>query len=382
MLIAGALEGVRVLDLSRLLPGPYCSMILADHGADVIAVEDKRFRDDGLFFSEINRNKRHISLNLKSGQGREIFYTLAKKADVILEGFRPGVVSRLGVDYETIKVMNPRVVYCSITGYGQTGPNRDNVGHDVNYLATAGVLDLIGPRDGAPTIPAVQIADIAGGSMQAAIGILMALLTREKSGKGQYVDISMTDGVLGLLTLPKFFQEERGEVPARSATLLSHGYGCYNTYRTLDNRYIALGAVENRFWKKLCEHLGRKEYSKLQYDDERRVEIIDWLRNVFGEKKLEQWELELVGLNICFSRVSTLNEVMNSELFKERKMVCDYPKQTGSIGKTFGMPVKLSETPGSLRTAPAEFGQDTGAVLRELGYHDDQIEEFRETGVV
>ncbi len=382
MLTAGALQGVRVLDLSRLLPGPYCSMILADHGAEVIAVEDKRFRDDGLFFAEINRNKRHVSLNLKTDQGREIFYTLAKTSDVVLEGFRPGVVSRLGVDYTTLKKINPRIVYCSISGYGQTGPKCDDVGHDVNYLSTAGVLDLIGPEGSAPTIPAVQIADIAGGSLQAAIGILMALFAREKSGKGQHIDISMTDGILGLLTLPKFFQEVRGEMPVRSDTVLSHRYACYNSYKTSDGRYLALGAVENRFWKKCCEYLGKPEYIALQYDDEHRVEIIHWLRNIFAQKTLVQWEHELGSLNICFSKIATVAEVMESDLFHAREMICDYQKKDGSPGRTLGIPVKLSETPGSLRTPPAEFGQDTREVLCEIGYSDDEIEEFISAGIV
>lgn len=382
MLTAGALEGVRVLDLSRLLPGPYCSMILADHGAEVIAIEDSRFRDDGLFFTEINRNKRHMSLNLKTENGRDIFYKLAEKADVVLEGFRPGVVSRLGVDYETLKKINPRIIYCSISGYGQTGPRRDAVGHDVNYLSTAGVLDLIGEKDNAPTIPAVQIADIAGGSMQAAIGILLALYSREKNGCGQYIDISMTDGIIGLLTLPKFFQESRGEKPARSATVLSHRYGCYNTYKTSDCRFLALGAVENRFWKKLCEYLGGPQYGPLQYDEIRRHEIIDWLRKIFAQKTLASWEQDLTGLNVCFSPIASIEEVMTSELFQEREMVRNYKTKDGAIARTFGIPVKLGGTPGSLRTPPAEFGEHTRDVLQELGYDEETIKEFFVTGIV
>ena len=195
----GALFGITVIDLSRLLPGPYCSMILADHGARVIAVEDKRFLADGLFLNLINRNKEHMSLNLKTEKGKEIFFRLIQNADVVLEGFRPGVVERLGVGYETVRRINPRIIYCSITGYGQDGPFRDRVGHDANYLSYAGVLDLIGEADRPPSIPGIQIADIAGGGMNAAIGILLALFARDKSGNGQYIDISMTDGMVGFL---------------------------------------------------------------------------------------------------------------------------------------------------------------------------------------
>ena len=229
MIQQGALSGIRVVDLSRMLPGPYCSMILADHGAEVIAVEDRKFQDDGLFFNDLNRNKSHMSLNLKTPEGLEIFFKLAEKADVILEGFRPGVVQRLGVDYEAVRKCNPKIIYCSISGYGQTGPLRDRVGHDVNYISNAGMLDLIGDKGGRPIIPGVQIADIAGGTMNAAVGILLALFARETSGEGQYIDISMTDGVLGFaFPAVLFFQAEwtttkgRGGSAVASLCVLQH----------------------------------------------------------------------------------------------------------------------------------------------------------------
>lgn len=372
----GALCGVKVLDLSRLLPGPYCSMILADHGAEVIAVEDGRFRADGLYFNDVNRNKRHMSLNLKCDEGREIFFRLAREADVLLEGFRPGVVERLGVDYAAVNAVNPGIIYCSITGYGQTGPKRDEPGHDVNYLSSAGILDLIGAAGGAPSIPAVQVADIAGGAMQAAIGILLALYAREKSGQGQYIDISMTDGILGLLTLPMFFERVQGERPARSETTLSHRFGCYNTYRTRDGRYLAVGAVENRFWKRLCETLGRPDYIDLQYDLGRRREIIDWLRTTFAEKSLADWDAMFNGVEACCSPVANLDEVLTSPLFCAREMVCEYPQTNGEVRRGLGIPVKLSGTPGTIRTAPAEFGQHTRDILRELGYQPQDIDEL------
>lgn len=382
MLDAGALAGVRVLDLSRLLPGPYCSMILADHGADVLAIEDGRFQDDGLFFHEINRNKRHMSLNLKTDEGRDIFYRLVQQADVVLEGFRPGVVQRLGVDYEALRRINPRIIYCAITGYGQTGEKRDEAGHDVNYLATAGVLELIGEKDNPPAIPGVQIADIMGGAMQAAVGILLALYAREKNGQGQYIDISMTDGILGLLTLPRFFQAVKGEKPVRSDATLSHRYGCYSTYRTADNRHVAIGAVENRFWKKLCELLGGSQYAALQYSESHRQQIIDWLRAVFAAQPLAHWQELLGGQDVCFSVIADLPEVMTSPLFRERDMVCEYMAADGTNATTLGIPVKLSLTPGALRTPPADFGTHTVEVLRELGYSDESITRLRSDGIV
>ena len=206
----GALTGLTVIDMSRLLPGPYCSMILADHGARVIAIEDKRFVADGSFITTVNRNKEHMSLDLKTSEGKEIFFRLIRQADILLEGFRPGVMDRLGIGYETIRKINPGIIYCAITGYGQNGPYRNRVGHDVNYLSKAGILDLIGETDNSPSIPGVQIADIAGGGMNAVIGILLALVARSQTGEGQYIDISMTDGMLGFLSVPLFFHQLTG----------------------------------------------------------------------------------------------------------------------------------------------------------------------------
>ena len=382
MLEKGALTGVKVLDLSRLLPGPYCSMILADHGAEVIAVESRRFQADEMFFKEISRNKRHISLNLKTQEGKTIFMGLARTADVILEGFRPGVVKSLGVDYETVKAINPGIIYCSISGYGQNGPMWDRVGHDVNYLSTSGVLDLIGEKGRPPAIPGVQFADIAGGSMNAVIGILLALYARDRSGKGQYIDISMTDGMIGYLTLPSFFSQLTGQPYERSETRFSHRYACYNTYETADHRYLAIGAVENRFWQNLCEHLGVPEYTELQYDEERRQEIIAFMRRTFSEKTLDEWEEEFLEVEVCHSKIQGFEEVLQDPLFLEREMIVPLLQPDGTLTKALGIPVKLSETPGSLRTLPVDFGENTREVLEELGYTKTEIDDFFVRGIV
>ena len=382
MLEKGALTGVKVLDLSRLLPGPYCSMILADHGAEVIAVESRRFQADEMFFKEISRNKRHISLNLKTQEGKTIFMGLARTADVILEGFRPGVVKSLGVDYETVKTINPGIIYCSISGYGQNGPMWDRVGHDVNYLSTSGVLDLIGEKGRPPAIPGVQFADIAGGSMNAVIGILLALYARDRSGKGQYIDISMTDGMIGYLTLPSFFSQLTGQPYERSETRFSHRYACYNTYETADHRYLAIGAVENRFWQNLCEHLGVPEYTELQYDEERRQEIIASMRRIFSEKTLDEWEEEFLEVEVCHSKIQGFEEVLQDPLFLEREMIVPLLQPDGTLTKALGIPVKLSETPGSLRTLPVDFGENTREVLEELGYTKTEIDDFFVRGIV
>ena len=374
MTSTGALQGVRVLDLSRMLPGPYCSMILADHGAEVIAIEDRRFLADGLFFGDLNRNKRHMTLNLKSAEGLKIFFQLAEGADVILEGFRPGVVGRLGIDYAAVREKNPRIIYCSISGYGQTGPQIQRAGHDVNYLSAAGVLGLIGEKGRNPVIPGVQLADIAGGAMNAAIGILLALYARDRTGHGQSIDISMTDGMVGFLSLPYFFAKIEGREPQAGDGLLAHRFACYNTYRTSDGRYLALGAVENRFWKGLCEHFGRPDYVALQYDATHRQEIIDFLRRTFAGKSLAEWEEELSGVDACWSGVRTMEEVFEHPLFIAREMVHRYVDEAGVTRHGFGIPVKLSATPGSVRTYPTAFGAATRSILGELGYGTEEVE--------
>ena len=378
----GSLDGITVIDLSRLLPGPYCSMILADHGARVIAVEDKRFLADGLFFNLINRNKEHMSLNLKTDKGLEIFFHLIEKADVLLEGFRPGVVDRLGVGYESVKQANPKIIYCSITGYGQNGPFRDRVGHDVNYLSYAGVLDLIGEKDHPPAIPGVQIADIAGGGMNAAIGILLALFARGNTGQGQYIDISMTDGMVGFLPAALFFRQLTGQEPKRADGLLSHRYACYNTYETADGRYLSIGAVENRFWKQLCNTLEIPEYAPLQYDDQRRQEILQHLRQTFKQKTLDEWDAILADLDICWGRIQPTQEVLEDPLFLERETVVEIEGKDGKKSKTLGVTVKLSETPGTIRTPPVDFGESTAAILKEFGYSQEEIKDFEENEVI
>jgi crotonobetainyl-CoA:carnitine CoA-transferase CaiB-like acyl-CoA transferase len=382
MINKGALSDITVIDLSRLLPGPYCSMILADHGARVIAVESKQFLSDGLFFDTINRNKEHMSLNLKSKRGKQIFLRLIQKADVMLEGFRPGVVDRLGVDYESLQKVNPKIIYCSITGYGQNGPFRDRVGHDVNYLSYAGVLNLIGEPDRPPSIPGIPIADIAAGGMNAAIGILLALFAREKTGRGQYIDISMTDGMVGFLPLALFFQQLTGQDPRRADALLSHRYACYNTYETADGRFLSIGAVENRFWKALCEHFGVPQYAALQYDDGHRDEILNFMRANFKRQTLDEWDAELADLEICWGRVQTFSEMLADPLFREREMILELKGGTGEKKAAIGVPVKLSETPGSVRSAAVDFGASTSSILRELGYSEKEIEEFAESEVI
>ena len=378
----GALSGVTVIDFSRLLPGPLCSMILADHGARVISVEDRRFAAQNLFFSTVNRNKEHMTLNLKSEEGREIFFGLVEKADVLMEGFRPGVMERLGAGYEAVSAANDRIVYCSISGYGATGPLRDRPGHDVNYLARCGLLDMIGKPEDPPVIPNFQAADVIGGSMNAAVGILLALLARERTGKGQFVDISMTDGALYLLALPLYRHFEAKEPQRRWDTFLSHRFACYNTYETADGRCLSVGAVEPVFWEALCRDLGLEEYTLLQFDEERREEIIAAFRSRFRERPLDEWAGFMEKVEACCEPALTLEEAMDDPHFKSRGMVLDFPDEAGSTRPTLGVAAKLSRTPGSVRTPPVPFGRSTRSVLAELGYADGEIQGFFDRGAV
>lgn len=378
----GVLDGITVLDLSRLLPGPYASMILADHGARVIAVEDRRFAGEFMKESGVNRNKEHMTINLKSGQGRSIFFTLAASADVIVEGFRPGVTKRLGVDYDAISRVNPGIVYCSVSGYGQSGPYRDTPGHDVNFLSVAGVLDLIGEKNRPPVIPGIQIADTAGGGMNAVIGILLALLERQKTGRGQYIDVSMTDGSLSLLALACTMQHLTGRKPERSDFIFSHRYACYNVYETADGRYISIGALEPRFWKTLCAFFGVPEYAEHQYDDTRRQEIIGFFREQFRKHPLSHWETVLAGKEVCWAPVKTMDEALDDPLFQDREMVAEIDREGKMPLRVLGTPVKLSRTPGGVRTFPPEFGQDTRKILAEIGYSAADIESFENTGII
>ena len=378
-----ALEGIQILDLSRLFPGPYCSMILADLGADVLRVEERRFEGEGPGMPTVMRNKRHMTLNLKHPQGREIFYRLVKEADVVLEGFRPGVTERLEINYPRLQEVNEKIIYCSVTGYGQDGPYRNMVGHDINYLSFGGVLGLTGEPDGKPVIPPIQVADMAAGGMYAALGIMAALLSRQKTGKGQYIDISMLDGIIAMLPFPASMFWSAGTVFQRGDTLLSGRYPCYNVYETKEGKYISLGALEHRFWVTLCKKLGREDYIPHQYDEgEKRQEIFRFLRKTFQEKTREEWMEELQGLDVCIGKVLNLEEALNDPQVTQRQMIVEITDLQKKKMRLLASPIKLSETPPDIRRAPAEFGEHTEEVLRELGFGDCEINGMKKEGVV
>jgi crotonobetainyl-CoA:carnitine CoA-transferase CaiB-like acyl-CoA transferase len=324
------LEAVKVLDLTRLLPGPFCSLILADYGAEVIKIEQPGYgdyarwappliKDTSSFYLLVNRNKKSLTLNLNVDKGREIFLQLARDADVILEGFRPGVAKKLGVDYDTIKKINPRLVYCSISGYGQDGPYANLSGHDVNYLSYSGILGLTVARDGTPVIPSTQIADLGGGALMATIGILLALMAQRNTGKGQFVDISMLDGLVAWLPTIAGGYFATQQPPAPGKVRLGGKYACYAVYRTKDGGYISLGALEKHFWERLCRYINRVEFIEWQFNDEKQSEIFSYLDKHFLTLNRDEWVKQLQEIDVCVAPVYSLAEVFQDSHILHRK---------------------------------------------------------------
>ena len=378
----GALSRFRLLDLSRQLPGPFCSMLLADLGMDVLAVYSPT-DPMGMGIPLLGRNKRSLTLNLKAPEGRAIFHRLARDADVVLEGSRPGAAARLGVDWDTLRNINPRLVYCSISGYGQDGPYRDRVGHDVNYLGFAGVIGLTGASAGAPVIPGVQIADIGGGALMAVAGILAALWAREETGRGQFVDIAMLDGSVAWQVVNVMRWLADRHEPARGDTMLTGHHPCYAIYETRDGRHVTVGALEPHFWRTLCERLGFPEYVESQFaEGEKRDEMFRRIRGRFRERTMVEWVADLADLDICFGPVATLSEMMHDPQVRHRGMVVEMDDGKGRRLTALGNPIKLTDTPPALRSPAPELGQHTDTVLADLGYPPAEIAALRTRGVV
>ncbi|OPX84817.1 MAG: Formyl-coenzyme A transferase [Pelotomaculum sp. PtaB.Bin104] len=388
------LKGIRVLDLSRLLPGPFCSMILADMGAEVLKIEDTDRGDymrqtgtinkkESMYFLSLNRNKKSMKLNLKSEYGKEIFNKLVQQYDVILEQFRPGVMERLGLGYDDLKKINPKIIYCSLTGYGQYGPYRDMAGHDINYLSITGVLDSIGIRNGPPVIPGIQFADIAGGSLWAAIGILIAIVGRDRTGIGQFLDVAMSDGVLPFHSLFGASYFVNGQVPRRGETRQSGLYAFYNIYETKDGLYVSLGASESKFWSGFCTAIGRPDLSSEQHAPEpRQSEIINEVQRIIKTKTQAEWIESLKTMDICFTPVKNIGEALADPHVQSRKMVVEMDHPVEGKISTLAFPVKFSQTPARVSSPPPLYGEHTLDILKMLGYDDEQIKELQKFKVI
>jgi crotonobetainyl-CoA:carnitine CoA-transferase CaiB-like acyl-CoA transferase len=388
------LEGIKILDLSRLAPGPFCSMMLGDLGADVLLVEAPADGKMAAFMGRgtdpelaaainvFGRNKRSIVLNLREEAAREVFYKLADTADVVLEGFRPGVVKRLGVDYETLSARNPRIVYCSLSGYGQTGPYSQLVGHDINYISVGGALGMIGWPDQPPAIPMNIIADFAGGGMHAAYGILAALLARERTGRGQYVDIAMSDGVLYLLASVAGGVLAGGGSPGPGSSPLNGALPQYNCYQCSDGGWISIGSLEPHFFANLCKVMGREDFIAHQMDHATREEIALHFKKTFLTKTRDEWFEILKQTDICAAPVYSMEEALRDPHNLARNMVVEVQHPKFGAMKQPGIGTKLSDTPGEVRTTAPVPGQHTDDVLHALGYAPDAIADLRSRGVV
>ena len=390
-----ALGDVRVLDLSRLLPGGFCSLLLADFGAEVLKVEDTGMGDyirwsppyyegaddsaKSALFLALNRGKRSIRLDLKSDAGREVLLKLAREYDVLLESFRPGVMERLGVGYERLREENPRLVYCAITGYGQDGPYTARSGHDMNYLGLNGLLGLTGDAGGPPVQPAGQIADLGGGALMAAFGIMAALRERDRSGEGQLVDVSMFDGSLSWLALVAAQYLADGAVPRQGGLPLAGGLICYRPYACRDG-WVTLGALEPKFWQEWCRGVGRealvgKKFERPFSDAHAEVE------RIFMERTRDEWQAFASEHDCCLEPVLGLDEALDSELVRSREMVVplEQPGAAAAV-RLLGVPVKLSRTPGAPAGAGPALGEHTTEVLSSLGYSDEDIAALLEAG--
>jgi crotonobetainyl-CoA:carnitine CoA-transferase CaiB-like acyl-CoA transferase len=390
----GPLEGIKVLDLSKYGPSRYTSMILADLGAEVIVVEMPRTAgqtlevvsdDVGSLYIGHNRNKKSIVLNLKKEEGREIFSRLVQKMDVLIEANRPRVLKRRGMDYATVKKLNPRLIYCSITGYGQDGPYAQRTGHEINFAAVSGIMELTGSKNGPPVyLQSPAIADLLGGVTHAVVAITAALFAREKNGKGQYIDVSITDGTIFYHWIDGQSYLLNGNLPERAESPTGSDMACMNTYKAKDGKYFTVGCAEPGPWARLCKMVGREDFIPHQFDDvEKQDEIYQAFSEVFATKDREEWVKLLDEADIGVGPVYNFEEIFSDPHFKHRKVLAEveHPK-LGKI-RMLNTPFKFSETQAEVRTRPPLWGEHTREILRDmLGYKKAQIDHLLGEGVI
>ncbi len=391
--IEGPLSGVRVLDLSRLLPGPYATQILADFGAEIIKIEDVRTGDGfrsaqpqingaSLRFLALNRSKRCLAVDLKKPEGREIFLELSKDADVILEQFRPGVMARLGLGYDDIRRINPKIVYCSLSGFGQSGPLRDLAAHDPNYLALSGILSLIGARGGPPVLTGVQLADISG-ALMATIGILIALRRAEQQGAGELVDVSLFDSVLSTAVTAASVFFKTGEAPLRGDERHSGRYPMSDVYRTADDQYVTISAIEDHFWTNFCNAVGHPEWIARHYaEGPEAEELREDMRQLFKSRTRDGWVSFFEGKDVCVAPVLTLGEAIESGQARHRGGTLDHTHPLGGQTRVLANPIKMRSHIPDAGTPAGRLGEHSRSILQEIGFPSVRIEELIERGII
>jgi crotonobetainyl-CoA:carnitine CoA-transferase CaiB-like acyl-CoA transferase len=395
----GVLDGIKILEMARVPPAEMPGMMLADMGADVLKIEtpghggpEEEGADRRAAFAFVNRNKRSLTLNMKEAAGQEIFRKLAAGADVIVEGFRPGVMKRLGADYETIRAFNPRIVYCSLSGFGQDGPYRDYPAHDMNYLSLAGVLALIGEADRKPVIPLNLIADYAGASLHGALGIMFALFARERTGRGQHVDVSYLDTTLSLLAATpnmRFFFSD-GLAPRRGAGFLGGSYPYYAIYETRDAKLLTIACTEPWLWENFCRAIDRPEFVRFARKADQFVRAANAeeesarreIEAIIKTRDRDDWYEFLAKADVCVGKVYDPEEVVRDPQVLHRQMIVDIDHPRHGRVRQVGTAIKLSDTPGTIRSAGPASGEHTDEVLRELGYDAGAIAGLRARGVL
>ncbi len=389
------LQGIRVLDLSRGITGGFCSQQLADFGAEVIKVENTAGGDilryqppllegAGTQFYMVNRNKKSITLNLRPQEGKDIFLKLVKVSDVVIDQFRPGVMERLGLGYEVLKKINPDIIYCSLSAYGITGPMRDLSGHDLNFRSMSGMLSLIRDKNNMPHLSPISIAALAGGGLYAALGIILALYQREKTGQGQLCEVAMVDGALTFMVEALAQWAGTGELAQRGDKTMPGNYACYNIYRTKDDKYLSLGALETRSWEEFCNMMSKSEYVSLQGDMERQEEIYRGIQEVLLTRTRDEWVEFFAGHNVQLTPVLEVHEVANHPQMQERKMIHwmrDF-KGSGIDFPLTGIPIKLSNGPEEISPSFPKLGENNNEILSMLGYSNEEITAYKNNGVI
>ena len=400
------LEGKTVLDLTRMLPGPYCSMILSDLGANVIRIEDPqypyghpppffqkgRYRESA-FNSILNRNKKAITLNLKKEKAREIFYKLVKEADVVLDTYRPKVTKKLKIDYDTLASINPSIICCSLTGYGQNGPYEQIAGHDLNYIGICGILDLNKERmvydnesqERKPIVPGVQAADIGGG-LVSAIGILGAIIERDNSPKrkGQFIDIAMTDCVFSFMPLVAAYHFSKDLNDGIETQNPIHGdFPFYSVYKTKDNKFVSVGIIEVKFWREFCKGLDREDLTlKQTTKGGEREEVFEQVQKEFLKKTQKEWIDIFKNLDACVMPIKSFAEGCEDPQIKARNMVVEMDHPRFGKVQNIASPIKYSRTPLKIRDLAPKLGQNTKEILKNLGHSDEEIRDFKKKGII
>jgi len=395
----GVLDGIKILELARVPPAELPGMMLADVGADVLKIEtpepDRPSDAEWVrrtLHTFTNRNKRSMSLNMKSADGQEIFRRLAAAADVVVEGFRPGVMKRLGADYQTLRKLNPRLVYCSLSGFGQDGPYKDYPAHDMNYLSLAGVLNLIGEPGRKPVIPLNLVADYAGASLHGALGIVLALFARERTGRGQHVDVAYLDTSVSLLAATpnmRFFFSD-GIAPRRGEGFLGGSYPYYAIYETRDGKLLTIGCTEPWLWENFCKAIERPELARFARTNDQFVRAANAeeeaarreIEAIIRTRDRDEWYERLVRADVCVGKVYEIDEMVRDPQLNHRQMIVDVEHPTHGRVRQIGIAIKLSDTPGSIRSAAPLPGEHTAAVLKDLGLGAADIGRLREKGVI